>query len=233
MSEVVQLSRRDSIGVISVDNPPVNALGHAVRKGLTDRITEAMQDDALKAVVIIGKGRLFLAGADIREFGKPPEPPILPDVIKTLETSAKPVVAAIHGNALGGGLEVALGCHFRVALGSANCGFPEVKLGLLPGAGGTQRAPRVMGVKPALELIVSGDPISAPAPPRRPAGCPAPRVCRARAGRILPATGVPQSSAGSRFPSPMRWSLDEGVKIAATHRKNRIAKRHLACRKSH
>jgi len=161
MSEVVQLSRRDSIGVIAVDNPPVNALGHAVRKGLTDRIAEAMRDDALKAVVVIGKGRLFLAGADIREFGKPPEPPFLPDVIKTLETSTKPVVAAIHGNALGGGLEVALGCHFRVALGSANCGFPEVKLGLLPGAGGTQRAPRVMGVKPALELIVSGDPISA------------------------------------------------------------------------
>jgi len=161
MSDMVSLSKRESIAVIAVNNPPVNALSLGVRRGLADCLARALGDPEVKAVVIICEGRTFLAGADIREFGKPPEPPHLPEVIDAIERSAKPVVAAIHGTALGGGLEVALGCHYRVAVGSAKCGFPEVKLGLLPGAGGTQRAPRLMGVKPALELIVNGEPIPA------------------------------------------------------------------------
>ena len=161
MSDMVRLSKRGQVGVISVNNPPVNALSIGVRKGLADCLAEALRDAEIRALVLICEGRTFLAGADIREFGKPAEPPQLPDVIDALEKSPKPIVAAIHGTALGGGLEVALGCHYRVAVGSAKCGFPEVKLGILPGAGGTQRAPRVMGVKPALDLIVNGNPISA------------------------------------------------------------------------
>ena len=161
MSDMVRLSKVGSIGVMSVDNPPVNALSIGVRQGLADCLAEALRDAEIRALVVICEGRTFLAGADIREFGKPPQPPHLPDVIDALEKSPKPIVAAIHGTALGGGLEVALGCHYRVAVGSATCGFPEVKLGILPGAGGTQRAPRVMGVKPALDLIVNGNPISA------------------------------------------------------------------------
>lgn len=161
MGDMVKLSRLGSVGVMTVNNPPVNALGVGVRQGLADCLTEARRDSEIKALVLICDGRTFLAGADIREFGKPPQPPHLPDVIDALEKSPKPIVAAIHGTALGGGLEVALGCHYRVAVSSAKCGFPEVKLGILPGAGGTQRAPRVIGVKPALDLIVNGDPISA------------------------------------------------------------------------
>ncbi len=162
MSELVQLSKSDGIGVVTVDNPPVNALSQGVRQGLQDCVAKAMQDDEIKAVVLVGKGRLFLAGADIREFGKPAVPPHLHDVINAIEKCEKPVIAAVHGKALGGGLEVPLGSHYRVALASTELGFPEVKLGILPGAGGTQRAPRVIGVEAALNLIVNGDPIKAP-----------------------------------------------------------------------
>jgi 3-hydroxyacyl-CoA dehydrogenase len=161
MSDAVQYSKRGAVAVLEVDNPPVNALGHAVRQGLQDGLLAAQKDPEVRALVIACKGRTFIAGADIREFGLPAQPPHLPQLIQQLEDSEKPIVAAIHGTALGGGLEVALGCHVRVAVASAKCGLPEVKLGLLPGAGGTQRLPRVIGAKAALDMIVSGDPISA------------------------------------------------------------------------
>jgi len=157
MSQVVRYERRGAVGVITVDNPPVNALSKAVRQGLVDALMQGLGDDAAKALVVIGAGRTFIAGADIREFGKPLEPPDLNFVIAGLETAGKPTIAAIHGTALGGGLEVALGCHYRVALPTAQVGLPEVKLGILPGAGGTQRLPRLIGAKPALDMITTGD----------------------------------------------------------------------------
>ena len=139
----------------------MNALGAAVRQGLVAAIEQAEADEAIKAVVIACEGQTFFAGADITEFGKPPVMPWLPTVVDTIENCSKPVVAAIHGTALGGGLEVALGCHYRVAVPSAKLGTPEVKLGLLPGAGGTQRLPRVAGVRKALEMCATGNPIGA------------------------------------------------------------------------
>jgi 3-hydroxyacyl-CoA dehydrogenase len=148
--------------IIESNNPPVNALSAAVRQGLVDAIEEAEADDKVKAVVIACEGQTFFAGADITEFGKPPVMPWLPQVVDRIEDCTKPVVAAIHGTALGGGLEVALGCHYRVAVASAKLGTPEVKLGLLPGAGGTQRLPRVAGVAKALEMCATGNPIGAP-----------------------------------------------------------------------
>ncbi len=157
MSQVVRYERRGKVGVITVDNPPVNALSRAVRQGLIDGLTQGLGDAAATALIVIGAGRTFIAGADIKEFGKPLEPPDLNLVIAGLETAAKPTIAAIHGTALGGGLEVALGCHYRVALASAQVGLPEVKLGLLPGAGGTQRLPRLVGAKAALDMITTGD----------------------------------------------------------------------------
>ncbi len=160
---VVTTYKDGDVLVVVSDSPPVNALGAAVRQGLADAMRAAASDDSVKAMVIVGHGRTFFAGADITEFGKPPVEPGLPEVVDLIEASAKPVVAAIHGTALGGGLEVALGCHYRVAVPSAKVGLPEVKLGILPGAGGTQRLPRVIGVEAALPMIVSGDPISAKA----------------------------------------------------------------------
>ena len=147
--------------IIRSDNPPVNALGAAVRQGLVAGIEEAEATADVAAVVIICEGQTFFAGADITEFGKPPIMPWLPQVVDRIEACTKPVVAAIHGTALGGGLEVALGCHYRVAVASAKLGVPEVKLGLLPGAGGTQRLPRVAGVEKALQMVTSGAPIGA------------------------------------------------------------------------
>ncbi len=158
---IISTRKDGNILVVTSNNPPVNALGAAVRQGLAAAIEEASSDAAIEAVVIRCEGRTFFAGADITEFGKPPVLPGLPDVITSIEASEKPVVAAIHGTALGGGLEVALGCHYRVAVPSAKLGLPEVKLGLLPGAGGTQRLPRVVGVADALSMIIKGDPISA------------------------------------------------------------------------
>jgi len=150
----------DSIGVITVDNPPVNALSHAVRAGIQNAI-KAAQSDESRAILIICDGRTFIAGADISEFGKPAQEPFLPDLIDEIEASAKLVVAAVHGTALGGGFEVTLGCHYRLALDIAKVGLPEVKLGLFPGAGGTQRIPRLAGVAAAIELMGSGAPIAA------------------------------------------------------------------------
>jgi 3-hydroxyacyl-CoA dehydrogenase len=158
---VITTRRDGEVLVVTSNNPPVNALGQAVRAGLADAMAEAAADDGIKAVVICCEGRTFFAGADITEFGKPPVGPSLPEVIDTIEASDKPVVAAIHGTALGGGLEVALGCHYRIAVASAKLGLPEVKLGILPGAGGTQRLPRVVGVAEALPMIVTGNPIPA------------------------------------------------------------------------
>ncbi len=149
-----------NIGVIQLNNPPVNALSKALRQGVQHAIKTA-QSDSSQALVLICEGRTFIAGADISEFGQPPLEPSLRDMLNSIETSSKPVVAAIHGTALGGGFETALACHYRCALASAKIGLPEVKLGLLPGAGGTQRVPRLTGVEAALNLITSGRPIAA------------------------------------------------------------------------
>ncbi len=160
MSDVVSYELIDNIGVISVNNPPVNALAQVVREGILNAVQEA-QDDASEAIVLRCDGRTFIAGADITEFGKPPREPGLSTVLAAIENSNKPVIAAIHGTALGGGFEVSLACHYRCAIPSAKVGLPEVKLGLLPGAGGTQRVPRIAGVKAALDMITSGNPIAA------------------------------------------------------------------------
>jgi 3-hydroxyacyl-CoA dehydrogenase len=157
----ISTRKHGDVLIILSNNPPVNALGAAVRQGLVDAIEQAEADDSVRAVVIACEGQTFFAGADITEFGKPPVMPWLPQVVDRIEECTKPVVAAIHGTALGGGLEVALACHYRVAVPSAKLGTPEVKLGLLPGAGGTQRLPRVAGVKKALAMCATGNPIGA------------------------------------------------------------------------
>ena len=157
----ISTRKHGDVLIVLSNNPPVNALSTSVRQGLVDAIAEAEADDSVRAVVIACEGQTFFAGADITEFGKPPQQPWLPAVVDTIENCSKPVVAAIHGTALGGGLEVALACHYRVADPGAKLGTPEVKLGLLPGAGGTQRLPRVAGVKKALEMCSTGNPISA------------------------------------------------------------------------
>jgi 3-hydroxyacyl-CoA dehydrogenase len=161
ITDVVSLDRRGRAAVLTVNNPPVNALSHGVRQGLRDGLLRARDDAQAEAVVIVCAGRTFIAGADITEFGRPPKEPTLHQVLDVIESSPKPVVAVVHGTALGGGLEVALACHWRVGVRDARFGLPEVKLGLLPGAGGTQRLPRVVGVEKALQMIVSGDPIRA------------------------------------------------------------------------
>ncbi|PWG01849.1 3-hydroxyacyl-CoA dehydrogenase NAD-binding domain-containing protein [Sphingosinicella humi] len=159
----ITTQRHGDILIVTSNNPPVNALGHAVREGLVKAIDEADADETVKAVVIVCEGNTFFAGADVSEFGTPKafEPPMLPQVVDRIEACAKPVVAAIHGTALGGGLEVALACHYRVAVPSAKLGTPEVKLGIIPGAGGTQRLPRLVGVPKALEMVATGNPIGA------------------------------------------------------------------------
>ena len=163
MTSPISTRKHGDVLIVMSNNPPVNALGHAVRDGLVKAIEEADGDAAVKAVVIVCEGQTFFAGADISEFGTPKsfEYPALPQVVDIIENCTKPVVAAIHGTALGGGLEVALSCHYRVAVPSAKLGVPEVKLGLLPGAGGTQRLPRVAGVEKALEMAATGNPIGA------------------------------------------------------------------------
>lgn len=152
----VRTERAGDILVVTLDHPPVNALNVEVRRGLLQAVQQAQADAQVRAVLIVGAGRAFIAGADIREFGKPPLPPSLPEVCNGIEACDKPVIAAIHGPALGGGLEIAMSAHYRLALGDARLGLPEVQLGLLPGSGGTQRAPRLMGLRPAVELMLSG-----------------------------------------------------------------------------
>lgn len=161
MSDFLKLSRDGDIAIVTIDNPPVNALSFHVREPLMQALVSLRDDASVAAIVIACAGRTFVAGADITEFGKPVQQPDLRAVVAMLETIAKPTVAAIHGTALGGGLELALGCHFRVADAGARLGLPEVKLGLLPGGGGTARLPRLVGAMKALRMIVSGSPISA------------------------------------------------------------------------
>src|SRR5690606_4299552 len=162
MQEVVRYRREGDIAVITIDNPPVNAMSHAVRAGVAEAIDRFASDTEAKAAVLVCAGRTFVAGADITEFGKPPKDPWLPEVVHRIEDAPRIVVAAIHGTALGGGLEVAMGCHYRCAVSSARLGLPEVNLGLLPGATGTQRLPRLVGVRKALDMMISGKPIPAP-----------------------------------------------------------------------
>ena len=162
-SSVVTTALQGDVLVVTIDNPPVNALGAAVRQGLLAAMQQAQADAAVAAVLLVGAGKAFIAGADIREFGKPPVAPILPEVCRAIENLNKPVVAVLHGAALGGGLEVALSAHYRLALPAATLGLPEVNLGLLPGSGGTQRAPRLMGVQAATAIMLSGQPLKAKA----------------------------------------------------------------------
>ena len=159
---IVSVEHADGIAVVTVDNPPVNALSQALRQGLWETVSALDADPSVRAVVLICAGRTFIAGADVTEFGKPPVPPHLPDLVDRLEGADKPWVAAIHGSALGGGFEVAMGCRFRVALDSASVGLPEVNLGIVPGASGTVRTPRLAGVAVAVELVTSGRPFAAP-----------------------------------------------------------------------
>ena len=159
----VSLERKGDIGVITVNYPPVNALGPGVAEGIKDCVARANTDPAIKAMVLIGAGRSFIAGADIRGFGtNRPRLPLGQRVYDTLDASEKPVIAAIHGYALGGGLEIAMACHYRIALPSARVGLPEVLIGILPGGGGTQRLPRLIGPKAALDMIVTGRHVPAP-----------------------------------------------------------------------
>ena len=161
INAVTDYAVEDGIAVITLDSPPVNALGATVRDGIAAAMPKAVDDAAVSAIVLICAGRTFIAGADISEFGKPPKGASLHEVLTLMEGASKPIVAAIHGTALGGGLEVALTCHYRVAVPSAKLGLPEVKLGLLPGAGGTQRLPRIVGAAKALDMVTSGTPVSA------------------------------------------------------------------------
>jgi 3-hydroxyacyl-CoA dehydrogenase len=158
---VVEMRRDGAIAVIVLDNPPVNALSHPVRAGLLDALHQTKADEDVAAVVIAGAGRTFSGGFDITEFGKPFQPPGLIELEEACEAVGKPVVAALHGTTMGGGLEIPLACHFRVASPDARLGLPEIKLGLLPGAGGTQRLPRLVGAEKALKIITSGDPVPA------------------------------------------------------------------------
>src|SRR6266852_1971818 len=168
MNERVLTSKDGEIGILTVNNPPVNALSPGVPEGIIAGIEAFEKDDAVKAIVLIGGGRTFIAGADIREFGKitaggdRKRGPGFVNILERMENSSKPIVAAIHGTALGGGLETAMACHYRVAVPSAQVGQPEVKLGIIPGAGGTQRLPRLAGAAKAAEMCAFGEPVRAP-----------------------------------------------------------------------
>ena len=158
---VIDLTHEDDTAIISVNNPPVNSLGISVRKGLVEAIKSADNNSSVRSIIIIGNGSTFPAGADIKEFGQPPQEPHLPEVCEEIENINKPVIAALHGTALGGGLEIALASNYRIAEEKTKLGLPEVNLGLLPGAGGTQRLPRLAGISAALQIMTSGKPISA------------------------------------------------------------------------
>src|SRR5437016_10600600 len=166
MSDLVQLTKDNDVAIITINNPPVNALSPGVPEGISDAIEKINADDSVRAAVLIGGGRTFIAGADIKEFGKITSGQKKRDVdlqpmLQALEDCPKPVVCAIHGTALGGGLETAMACHYRVAVPSAQLGQPEVKLGIIPGAGGTQRLPRLVGAAKAAQMCATGEPISA------------------------------------------------------------------------
>jgi 3-hydroxyacyl-CoA dehydrogenase len=161
INSVVDLSIEGEVALVTINSPPVNALSQPVRDGLKRGVEQAEANGAVKAIVIICDGRTFIAGADISEFGKPPARPYLPEALDAMENASKPVISALHGMALGGGFEVALTAHYRIAVPSAQCGLPEIKLGLIPGAGGTQRLPRLIGPEKALDVILSGTPFGA------------------------------------------------------------------------
>ena len=161
MGDIASVEIRKGVALLAIDSPPVNALGFEVRAALSRALDMALADDGIRAIVIVCRGRTFFAGADISEFGRPRRLPDLPAIIDRLDHAGKPVVAAIHGTALGGGCEIALACGWRVAVPSARLGLPEVNLGVLPGAGGTQRLPRLIGVEAALEMMTSGRPVAA------------------------------------------------------------------------
>ena len=161
MPDLADLRYDGDVAIVTIANPPVNALSHGVRAALQDVLVRAGGDAAVSAIVIACAGRTFVAGADIAEFGKPPREPVLTNVIATIEAIGKPIVAALHGTPLGGGLELALACHFRVAAPDTRLGLPEIKLGIIPGAGGTQRLPRLVGMDKAMAMIFSGEPIGA------------------------------------------------------------------------
>jgi 3-hydroxyacyl-CoA dehydrogenase len=161
MADLVEYETHGAIALIALNNPPVNAMGVAVRLGLLDALSKAESDEKIKAIVLTGRGRCFSGGADIREFGQLRKEPFLTDVINKFEACGKPVVAAMHGAGFGGGCELPLGCHYRVGNGSMKVALTEIKLGLLPGAGGTQRLPRLVGIEQALEIVLSGEPVSA------------------------------------------------------------------------
>jgi len=159
---IVETEKKGEIAIIRMNNPPVNALGHALRVGLAEAFAAANADAGIKAIVLTGTGKFFSAGADISEFKAEMKEPFLPQLIDKIERGSKPVIAALNGTALGGGLELALGCHYRVASKDVRqLGLPEIKLGIMPGAGGTQRLPRAIGVEAALQLITSGNFIDA------------------------------------------------------------------------
>src|SRR5215471_18280024 len=165
MSDLVQFTKSGSVGVITINNPPVNALSSGVREGISEVIDQLQKDSGLRAAVLIGGGSTFIAGADIRELakmtsGKPRGAGLLPLLLR-IEDCPKPIVVAIHGTALGGGMEVAMAGHYRVAIRSAKVGQPEVKLGIIPGAAGTQRLPRLAGVAKAVEMCAEGNPVTA------------------------------------------------------------------------
>ena len=163
MKGTVHYETRGNIALLSIDNPPVNPLSSGVRQGLFDGVTSALADDAIEAIVLTGLQRAFIGGADISEFGAAATEGVsLGEALNKMEGSTKPIIAAINGKAFGGGLEVALCCDYRIAAPTAPVGLPEVKLGLLPGAGGTQRLPRLIGAEAAVQAIVSGNPIMAP-----------------------------------------------------------------------
>ena len=161
MSDVVTITREGPVATVTVDNPPVNAVGQAVRQGLWDAVATLDADDAVEAVILACAGRTFIAGADIREFDGGAMEPWLPDLVERIHAARKPWVAALHGTVLGGGLETALGCHYRIAASGTRIGLPEVALGILPGAGGTQRTPRLIGAAATVELVTTGTPIDA------------------------------------------------------------------------
>jgi 3-hydroxyacyl-CoA dehydrogenase len=163
MTNLVEYKKQGTVGLIALNNPPVNALARPVRQAILSSLQQAIDDSNIKAIVLIGRGRCFSGGADIREFSEPAKHTehMLPQVIERIENSPKPVVAALHSTAFGGGMELALGCHYRIGAPSTRLAQPEVKLGIIPGAGGTQRLPRLIGMEPALEMILSGEPVTA------------------------------------------------------------------------
>ena len=161
MTEKIDFVYQGNIAIITICNPPVNALSIEVRKGLLDALKDAEKNEKVKAIILKGSGKTFPAGADIKEFGSPPQNPGLPTINDYIESINKPIICALHGNTLGGGLEIALACHYRIAHYKTKLGLPEVRLGLIPGAGGTQRLPRLIGIPEAYKMMANGLPINA------------------------------------------------------------------------